>query len=116
MRRLIAVLTAVLLLLCQTSALAQLCVTDTPGETPAAAAPCHGMRDASSQPAPASTCEASQALAETSKVPVFLFPAEPVLVIATRHLARPLKSATHAAVHAVCSSPPLTVLHCRFLN
>ena len=115
MRRLIAVLTAVLLLLCQTSALAQLCATAAGAESaPAAApAPCHG--DSGSQPAAASACEASQALAENAKVPVFDFPA-PVLVIALRDIARTPQTDIHAAVHAVCSSPPLTVLHCRFLN
>ena len=116
MRRLIALLTAVLLLLCQTSALAQFCATAAGAESAAAAAPapCHDDHSGS-QPAAVSVCEASQALAENAKVPVFDFPA-PVLVIALRDIARAPQTDIHAAVHAVCSSPPLTVLHCRFLN
>ena len=121
-RSIIALLTAVLLLLCQTAFAAQACghgfVSD---NASAVSAPCHEtMEDSRSvpqEPAAVSACDAPKAVAEAVKIPVLSvtdFPALPLV----RYEPAPVKLASLAphAVHAVCHSPPLTLLHCRLLN
>jgi hypothetical protein len=115
----VALSTAVLLLLCQTAALAQSCLMApaTQGKTSAASMPCHTASegDTSHQPSTASMCDASIALAEIAKAGVFPLADIPVLVIATHDFVPRLYIGIPRASQAVCSSPPLSVLHCRFL-
>ena len=120
-KRTVGVVTALLLLLCQTTALAEICLT-TPVQDDAAARatmPCHGSADdanvLSHLPAAPSVCDASQAIAETANVPVLELPAVPILIIAARDVVTRFDTGITRPAHAVCSSPPLTVLHCRFL-
>jgi hypothetical protein len=120
-RIVVASVTAVVLLLCQTAALAQACVMASAAhsKTSAAAMPCHTASDdagdVSHQPATPSVCDASKALAEIAKVPVFALADIPVFVIASHDFVPRLGSGIPRATQAVCSSPPLPVLHCRFL-
>ena len=120
-RTIVAIGTAALLLLCQTAALAQACLmAPAPqSKTSAAAMPCHTASDTAGDmsrlPAAPSVCDASKALSEIAKVPVFALADIPVFVIASHDVAPRLESGIPRAAHAVCSSPPLAVLHCRFL-
>ena len=115
-RRLIALVTAVFLLLCQTAFAAQACAHGFAAVAGAAGEPCHGASD---EPVPSagSSCEVSSAVAEPVKLPVLdagdlrfvglvVYPAEATAL--ALHDAR--------ALHPPCRAPPLTVLHCRFLN
>jgi len=117
-RTIVALGTATLLLLCQTAAFAQACLMS-PTASAAAAMPCHTMSeeagDVSHQPGAPSVCDASKAVAEIAKVTVFALADIPVLVIATHDFVTRLDSGIPRATQAVCSSPPLAVLHCRFL-
>ena len=121
-RRIVAIVTGVVLLSCQTVALARACTTDSvrDGTPVAAAMPCHeAVEDADTRshpPAAPSVCDASNALPQTDKAPAFALPDIPVLVVAAHDAMPPLQYGLPPAVHVVCSSPPLTVLHCRFLN
>ena len=117
----VSVGTAVLLLLCQTTVLAQVCMTTPTQEGPAASTtmPCHGPADGanlpSQLPAAPSVCDASQAIPETANVPVFALAALPVLIIAARDVVTREGSGITQPAYTVCSSRPLTVLHCRYL-
>ena len=121
MRRLVSVSTAVLLLLCQTTVLAQVCMTTPTQDRPAAGTtmPCHGSADSanllSQLPAAPSVCDASQTIPETANAPVFALAALPVLIIAARDVVTREGSGITQPAYTVCSSPPLTVLHCRYL-
>ena len=122
-RSVVAVLAAIVMLLCQAAALAQACVTNQVerSDVTVAVSPCHGASEADStsghQPAVPSTCEASQALAQADSVTIYP-PADlaPLVVVAvdTASAARGFRS-QQQALHNVCSSPPLAILHCRFL-
>jgi hypothetical protein len=120
-RSLIALVTALLLLACQVAFAAEACANSI-GRTSenTAAMPCHDAADERGSPAgqaPAvSGCEASKAVADPVKVPVFaLADLRAVLVTYLQPIA--VAAVTRAlAPQAVCSSPPLTILHCRLLN
>jgi hypothetical protein len=122
-RSTVALLTAILLLLCQTAFAANACAHGgVAASIEAMSAPCHTPENGGSAPmhdAPDASggCAVSQALADPAKIPVLAATDLPAVVVAY-----PL--AADAAVHAraparvaaVCASPPLTILHCRFLN
>ena len=115
----VAWIAALLLVLCQTAFAAQACAADfaRPGTT-AASAPCHDAADTdSSVPAhAASACEATKAVADPVKLPAFSIADTPAIIVAFHAPTAGNPSLAIQHVHAVCHSPPLTVLHCRFLN
>ena len=122
-RSLVALVTAILLLLCQTAFAAQVCAHTLAPALPenSAAAPCHEVSGESTTPTqqlPASSvCEAANALPDAAKVPVFALADLPSIVVAYEPFAaRADTTARGQTVQAVCYSPPLSILHCRFLN
>jgi hypothetical protein len=120
-RSIVALITAVLLLLCQTAFAAQACGHDFVSTNPSTASvPCHeGMDEGGSMPhtpAAASACDAPKAVAEAVKVPVFSITDFPALPIAHESVAPVTRLSFTPLVRAACHSPPLTLLHCRFLN
>jgi hypothetical protein len=122
-RSLVALVTAILLLLCQTAFAAQACAhaaVPAPAQSPAAA-PCHDMSGGSTTPTKqlptATACEAAKALPDVAKVPVFALHDLPSVLVAYEPFAAQARLGVHAeAAQAVCYSPPLSILHCRFLN
>ena len=123
-RGVIALLTAVLFLLCQTAFAAQACAhTYAAGDSSASgdAAPCHDAERADAAPhAPAtlSSCDAPKAVSGDIKFPVIAIADRPALTVAANDALR-----TELAIigvngtQAVCySPPPLNLLHCRFLK
>jgi hypothetical protein len=122
-RSLVALITALLLMVCQTAFAAQACAHNfAPAEVDVTTPPCHGALDNSGSPAkqaPAATsgCEVANALTDAAKVPVFALSDLQTVVVtyldlpAPRHTSHPIRN-----VQAVCHSPPLSILHCRFLN
>ncbi len=119
----IALLTAVLLLVCQTAFNAQAWGTSPATSAgPAAAVPCHGVPEDTvdlESPTPATVaagCEASKAVGDAVKIPTLA--AAYVLPVAIVYdTAGPRRFlAARSTLQFVCSSPPLTLLHCRFLN
>ena len=118
-RVLVAWLAALVLVMCQTAFAAQACAADLArSSTPSAAAPCHEAADAdSSVPARApSGCEAAKAVSDPVKIPVFGISDMPAIILAIYEPAAKVTSLAPQHVQAVCYSPPLTILHCRFLN
>jgi hypothetical protein len=121
-RSAVAICAAVLLLLCQVAFAAQACAHDFASAAPAMAAPCHeAMGDAggaSDSPGAASICEAAKAVADTSKLPIADITDFPALTVAQVGILTPRwsTSSPRPTTTAVCHSPPLTLLHCRFLN
>lgn len=118
----VALLTAAFLLLCQTAFAAQACARSIFSELAAgSAAPCHDTAYEGSTPAQepgaSSGCEISKAVAGAVKVPAFSMDALPVFALVHHEstVVR-LRSSGRSTVNAVCSSPHLTLLHCRFLN
>ena len=118
-RALVAWLAAVLLVMCQTAFAAQACASDLArSSTTSAAAPCHEAAEAdSSVPLRgASACEATKAVADPAKIPVFGISDMPAVIVAIYEPTAQVTSLAPRHVQAVCYSPPLTILHCRFLN
>jgi len=119
-RSFVALLTAILLLLCQTAFAAQACAhTVTPAQPAGITAPCHEPAgDATGKQVPASTtCDAATALPDAAKVPVLAVTDFPAILVAYEHAAVPGTASRGAQrVRPVCHSPPLSILHCRFLN
>lgn len=120
-RSVIACVTALVLLLCQTAFAAQACVHPAavaPVEH-GAAAPCHdpaGGAPANELPAP-SACEAANAVPDAAKLPVLALSDLRATPVVYEQLAAGAGSTRNAQMaQAVCHSPPLSVLHCRFLN
>jgi hypothetical protein len=122
-RSVVALITAVLLLLCQAALAAQACGHMFVPQSPAAPVPCHESMDGAGSmqhtPAAVSDCDAPKAIAAAVKIPVFSvtdFPPLPLLL--AYQDAEPVVrlSFTPHAVPALCHSPPLNLLHCRFLN
>jgi hypothetical protein len=122
-RSLVAWVTAILLLLCQTAFAAQACA-HTAQAAPAeslSATPCHDQSGDSTTPTKqlptASTCESANALPDAANIPVFALTDLPSIVVAYEPFAARAGTAVRGQdVQAVCYSPPLSVLHCRFLN
>jgi hypothetical protein len=121
MRSVVALIAALLLVLCQTAFAAQAYAhSPLPVQDSAAAAPCHEVADdgkAPSSPTSSATCEAGKALNDIPNVHVYALAELPAVDIAYASAApRGAASRTSAHARAVCHSPPLSVLHCRFLN
>ena len=120
-RSFVALLTALMLLLCQTAFAAQACAhTVTPAQPESIAMPCHGAPagDDTGKQLPASTtCDAATALPDVAKVPVLAVTDLPAVLVAYVETAVPgTPSRGTQRVQAVCHSPPLSILHCRLLN
>src|SRR5690242_10802728 len=85
-RSFVALLTAVMLLLCQTAFAAQACAhTLTPAQPEGIAAPCHESAggDAGKQaPAASTNCDAATALPDVAKVPVIAVTDLPAVLVA----------------------------------
>ncbi|MDB5863629.1 MAG: hypothetical protein JWO70_1435 [Betaproteobacteria bacterium] len=111
-----------LLLLCQVAFAAQACAHSFASAAPAMVAPCHeAMGDAggaTDSPGAASICEASKAVADGSRLPIADITDFPALTVAQVDILTPRWSTSSPGptATAVCHSPPLTLLHCRFLN
>jgi hypothetical protein len=122
-RSLVALITALLLLICQTAFATQACAHSfAPAPADSMSAPCHETSAESGTPekqAPAAStgCAVANALTDVAKVPVFALSDLPAVLVTYLPLPAPLRS-TRAlqTVQAVCYSPPLSILHCRFLN
>jgi hypothetical protein len=117
-RRTIALITAILLLLCQTAFAAQACaqhvaVVDT------ASVSCHEIAESEDSTAPAhrdSTCEAPALAAEPVNLPLASVTALPGLLLPPAAVSGIDAGASGVlAATTQCRAPPLTVLHCRFL-
>jgi hypothetical protein len=122
-RSLVALITAVLLLMCQTAFAAQACAhAFVAAAADVMSAPCHessGDSGSAEKDAPAAptTCEVANALPDAGKLPVFALRDLPAVVVTYLRLADPQPAALALhSVQAVCHSPPLAILHCRFLN
>jgi hypothetical protein len=120
-RAFVALATAFLLLLCQTAFAVQACAhASAPNSVESAVAPCHeGVADSTgrSQVPTSSACEAANALPDAAKVPVLALGDLPSTPIVYDPFAAPAAAyGRQQGVYAVCYSPPLTILHCRFLN
>ena len=114
----VAWLAALLLVMCQTAFAAQACAADFARTgTTTAVAPCHETAEADSHvPARApSGCEAAQAVSDPVKIPVFDVSDITTVTLAVYPPAVAVSSLATRHVQAVCYSPPLTILHCRFL-
>ena len=115
----VAWLAALLLVMCQTAFAAQACAADLARPaTTTTSAPCHEADHAdSSVPAhAASACEATKAVADPVKLPAFSIADTPTTLVAFPAPVAGKPSLAIQHVYALCHSPPLTVLHCRFLN
>lgn len=115
----VAWIAGLLLVLCQTAFAGQACAADfARSGTTTANAPCHESAEADSNiPShAASTCEAAKAVADPVKIPVFSISDVPAVIVAIHAPIGMNISLAIQHVQAVCHSPPLTLLHCRFLN
>ena len=122
-RSLVALVTAILLLLCQTAFAAQACAHSlAPATTDTASAPCHEMPSntgtpAKQAPAVASACDVAKAVADPTKLTVFAVTDLPAILLTYYYGAAPaMASLAPQTAQAVCYSPPLSILHCRLLN
>ena len=119
-RSFVALLTALMLLLCQTAFAAQACAhTLRPAQPEGITAPCHesGGADTGKQIPATTTCDAATALPDAAKVPVLAVTDLPAILVAYEPAtAIGIQSGGAQRVQAVCHSPPLSILHCRFLN
>ena len=122
-RSVVALLTGVLLLLCQTAFAAHLCAhSSAPANTAAVTAPCHeSVHDANTGapivPLAGSACEKGKAVGDAAKVQVYALADLPAVVVTYSQTAAPIFAAgASEAVQTVCYSPPLSILRCRLLN
>ena len=126
-RRAVALLTAVLLFVCQTAVAAAACA----GGIAAAASkpqttPCHQGVDVADisidettpqVPAVPSACDAAKVLSQQIELPSIPLADLPSLALPSSQLPwHEVASIAPDSAANPCSSPPLTVLHCRFLN
>ena len=115
-RSVVAVVTAVLLLLCQTAFAARVCMLVPDTASAATAAPCHGAAEPEQAPAP-SVCDAGKATADPVQIQVPALADLPAVRIVYADAAESVvANGPTGPVHADCHSPPLTLLHCRLLN
>ena len=126
-RRGLALLTAVLVFMCQTAAAAAACSHSFAAAEDVGSAPCHHSMDAAGDaiagetapavPAASSNCGAATALSQQVELPIFALTDLPplALVLFQQPTNKVASVATHVSANP-CSSPPLTLLHCRFLN
>jgi hypothetical protein len=117
-RAVVALLTAALLLLCQSAAAARACQVGAVSEDVAAgAAPCHLASDGElphqSRPSP---CDSAQPASDTFKPTVSLAADLPALTAPVRQPAKIVESfSCIVAPGASGAPPPLRLLHCRLL-
>jgi hypothetical protein len=120
-RRMIAMVTALLLLLCQVAFAAEICAQQVAAHADSAVAPCHHVGDGEgSTVPPAETsgggCEAPALTGHAIDLPILAVTAFPALLIDAPALAPATARASAApAVEVHCRPPPLSILHCRFL-
>lgn len=117
-RALVAFFTALLLLLCQTAFAAQACAHGFASQAAGneLGAQCHDRaNDDPSGSSAATGCEASKALSEDVKVPAFAAVELPVFAVPRADIGLVSQAFGPRITRAVCSSPPLNLLHCRFL-
>ena len=120
-RSLVALVTAVMLLACQIAFAAEACAHSLRSVSDSAAAmPCHDAESDRGSPvdtAPAaSVCQASKAVPDNVKVPVFALADLPAVSVTYIKPLAFIVAARALPAHVVCSSPPLSILHCRLLN
>jgi hypothetical protein len=121
-RSVVALLTAVLLLLCQTAFAAQACAHQSArAEATAASPPCHEVAEshgstAPHAPASVASCDLAKASADPAKVQVYAVTDLPPVLTTKDQVVLGVSSPAQQVVHALCYSPPLSILHCRFLN
>src|SRR5215208_6483019 len=120
-RSTIALVTAILLFLCQAAFAAQACAHRmSAASVESASAPCHETADSADPPAKqapvSSACEAAKAVPDAVKLPVVAVTDFPSLSVVYLMPASDGTSQRDPAALAVCHSPPLNLLHCRFLN
>jgi hypothetical protein len=121
-RSIVALLTAALLLLCQTAFAVQACAHQlASAKSPSTSPPCHADAGeaGSTAPNPSATtaCDLGKAVADPAKVAVYAITDLPPIATAEDQGHREtLRSRSGQHVQAVCFSPPLILLHCRFLN
>ena len=117
----LALVTAILLLWCQSLYAMQACAALAgAAKAAAAAAPCHhdasdGSHDEHGRTA-ATGCEIAKAFAKELKLPVLDSGALVALPVCSRPAGACAPPFIHGDVRAVSHSPPLTLLHCRLLN
>ena len=118
-RAIVAFITALLLLLCQTAFAAQVCAHNVASQAASneLGAPCHDRAgDSPSDSSAAAGCEASKAVSEAVKIPAFAAIELPVFAVPRAEISVVSLAFAPRLTQAVCSSPPLNLLHCRFLN
>ena len=120
-KSIVALITAALLLLCQTAFAAQACAHSVGAQDAPGSAPCHepagDMNHAPVVPAAPSACDAAQAFSGVVHISVFAITDLPALALVQFEQAQPRAVATVArTANTACHPPPLTILHCRFLN
>src|SRR5262245_2238294 len=116
-KRLTALTTALLLTLCQLAFAAQACAHGVAAKEAATSMPCHDMDSTPATPKPASVCDVPTPVGADISLPILSIADLPGL--ATGPLATgPIETASpyRYAIQAAYHPPPLTVLHCRFLN
>ena len=118
-RSVIALATALLLFLCQTAFALQACAhfVDAASST-SAGPPCHETANAAHTGVPlsAGACD-TKAVGDYAKVTVWTLADLPAIPVTYSETDAPVASTgAPPVVHAVCYSPPLSILHCRLLN
>lgn len=121
-KRSIAVLAAMLLVLCQAAFIAQACAKAGAAADMAAVVPCHSS-DETHAPSPSGDhvrpgCEAPALTAEPVSVSFAALGAISAITtsLQTLHVAEDASSVSLRGQEPHCRPPPLTILHCRFLN
>lgn len=120
-KRLIALLTALLMLLCQTAFAVTYPQPLSRGEPVVDSAPCHAsarsVDTSSDAPSRSSGCEAAKAVFENLKPPILGVTDLPALLLPAADIVEPrVVSLATPETHNACSSPPLILVHCRLLN
>ena len=120
-RRMIATVTALLLLLCQVAFAAEICAQQVAAHADAAVAPCHHVHDGEGSTLPPTEtsgggCEAPALTGHAVDPPILAVTALPALLIDAPALAsETARAPTARALEVHCRPPPLSILHCRFL-
>jgi hypothetical protein len=117
----LALITALLLLLCQTAFAAQACArsfANAQGDAPPACdeSAGHAQDHRKSSSTAADVCPSGKAIGAAAKVEVHSLTELPAITVSYSDAIAVVTASATPAVPAFCHSPPLTVLHCRFLN
>jgi hypothetical protein len=119
--RTIALVTALLLLLCQAAFAAQICAQQAAARVDGTGPSCHHAADSQDSTVPATAtsgggCEAPALTGHAVDMPLLAVTALPALLIYTEPMAAALGRARDVlALEPHCRPPPLSILHCRFL-